>query len=208
MAWLVLMTAEGISPKAMPAKEPRMSDVTMCVMPMQGEGWSVYRVRTASSRYVVGLFRGGRGQRRCAILRGTSRSAGELDVQDSDPRIGDRSLFEVVPAFWPGDSLQIGTACTSRVVSVEEERDPEVVSSITRVGPAPAPPRNSSSEAWSPYPLGEVERVEAVAAVLRRVYLQRTLFDDLAEQPELEERMKLALGESAMVLRALVGRLD
>lgn len=182
-----------------------MSDVTRCVIPMSGEGWSVYRVRTASSRYLVGLFRGAPGQRPCAVLKGTSRSAGELDVQDSDPRIGSASLFSVSPMMWTGEPLHIGTACTSPVAAVEEEHDPEAVASITRVGTPPR--RQEDHSTWAPYPEGEVERIEAVASVLRSVYLKRTLVEDLEREPELSERMKLALGESAMVLRALVGRL-
>ena len=88
-----------------------MSDKTVCVSLgdfTRAHGWRVYRVRTVSSTYHVAIGRtNGKG---LAILRGYSVGAARLvDVQDSDPRLGTQSLFDVAPSDWAGRPLAFGT---------------------------------------------------------------------------------------------------
>ena len=76
----------------------------------------IYRVQTESSVYVVSLHEE-RG-RRYALVRGQEGSDREhVVVRDSDPRIGERSLFEVPVAEWVGHSLDVATMRTSPIVS-------------------------------------------------------------------------------------------
>src|SRR4051812_13124592 len=76
--------------------------------------WKVYRVRTGSSSYTIGVYE--YDGRRFAVMRGHSRNlGGQVDLRDSDPKVDGRSLFSVPPTEWVGKSLEIGTATTSRV---------------------------------------------------------------------------------------------
>ncbi|MEJ7601662.1 MAG: hypothetical protein WKG01_27420 [Kofleriaceae bacterium] len=89
----------------------------------------VYRVTTQASVYVVG-FHDQRG-RRYVIARGapgTDREA--VVVRDSDPRVGEHSLFELPPEAWIGLSLEIATMTSSPIVAVIEEHDPALISAV------------------------------------------------------------------------------
>jgi hypothetical protein len=83
---------------------------------------AVYRVRTQSSVYVVGIHEA-RG-RKFVIVRGEPGGDREhVVVRDSDPRIGEHSLFELTVDQWPGKVLEVATMTSSMIVSVETERD-------------------------------------------------------------------------------------
>jgi len=89
----------------------------------------VYRVKTQSSVYVVGIHED-RG-RRFVIVRGEPGTDREqVVIRDSDPRIGERSLFEVPIAEWPGKSFEVATMTSSAIVSVTVEQDPEMIASV------------------------------------------------------------------------------
>jgi hypothetical protein len=89
----------------------------------------VYRVKTQSSEYIVGIHEQ-RG-RKFVIVRGAPGTDREhVVVRDSDPRVGDRSMFELPIAEWPGCSLEVATMTTSTIVSVTAESDPEAVAAV------------------------------------------------------------------------------
>ncbi len=90
---------------------------------------AVYRVKTQASIYIVGIHEA-RG-RRYVIVRGEPGTDREhVVVRDSDPRIGEHSLFEVPVEHWPGHVLEVATMTSSQIVSVEPERDPNVIASV------------------------------------------------------------------------------
>lgn len=103
-------------------------------------GWTVYAVRTGGSLYHVGLPGSARQGRRVAALRGYSKHLGRMiDVQDSDPRVGGKSLFDVPVQDWTGFSLEVGTLTTSPVVSVTLETDADQIGLVTAVLQMEAP---------------------------------------------------------------------
>jgi len=90
---------------------------------------AVYRVTTQSSVYIVGLheLRG----RKFVIVRGEPGTDRENVVaRDSDPRVGDASLFELPVAEWPGRSLEVATMTSSPIVSVTAELDPDAIAAV------------------------------------------------------------------------------
>ncbi len=112
---------------------------------------AVYRVKTRSSEYIVG-FHELRG-RRFVIVRGAPGTDREhVVVRDSDPRVGDRSMFELPVAEWPGRVLEVATMTSSRIESVTAESDPLAVVAVGVDGqleknpwarPEPEPPSGS-----------------------------------------------------------------
>ena len=89
----------------------------------------MYRVKTQASVYIVGIHEA-RG-RKFVIVRGEPGTDREhVVVRDSDPRIGERSLFEVPPQQWPGQALEVATMTSSNIVSVEVENDPAIVAAV------------------------------------------------------------------------------
>jgi hypothetical protein len=79
--------------------------------------------------YIVGIheLRG----RRFVIVRGEPGSDREhVVVRDSDPRIGEQSLFEVPPDQWIGKALEVATMTSSQIVAVDQEKDPNVIASV------------------------------------------------------------------------------
>ena len=83
---------------------------------------AVYRVTTQASVYIVGIHEA-RG-RKFVIVRGEPGSDREhVTVRDSDPRIGEHSLFELTIDNWPGKVLEVATMTSSTIVSVETESD-------------------------------------------------------------------------------------
>src|SRR6187402_11445 len=108
-----------------------MAELTTILKP--GISWRVYRIQTRGSEYHLGVFNGSDGRRPCVVLRGLSRGLGQtVDLQDSAPLIGGRSLFDLPPSEWVGKALEVGTATTSAVQSVQEEPDPSVVAALTQ----------------------------------------------------------------------------
>jgi hypothetical protein len=172
--------------------------------------WQVYRVRTGSSSYTVGVYE--YEGRRFAVMRGQSKNlGGHVDLRDSDPKVEGRSLFEVLPSEWVGKSLEIGTATTSRVVEVQQERDPAIVTNITRIQVL-APPVPTARKAQAapepeykepPYPENCVQDVRLAAFLLRKVYNQQRLIEDLEERPEQFDRFKVALADAALMMKAI-----
>jgi hypothetical protein len=90
---------------------------------------AVYRVKTRSSEYLVGVHEQ-RG-RRFAIVRGAPGTDREhVVVRDSDPRIGERSLFDVPIAEWPGQVLEVATMTSSTIEAVIAEADPQAIAAV------------------------------------------------------------------------------
>jgi hypothetical protein len=90
---------------------------------------AVYRVETQSSVYVVG-FHDARG-RKFVIVRGEPGTDREhVVVRDSDPRIGELSMFDVPIAEWPGKQLEVATMKSSTIVSVRSETDPVSIAAV------------------------------------------------------------------------------
>lgn len=194
-----------------------MSDVTVFISLgdiKKAEGWTVYRVRTSSSTYHVAVGPVEKGKR-FAILRGYSAGAGRLiDVRDSAPQVGDESLFDVPPSKWVGKKLSFGTATTSAVVEAVRETGEQIITSVIqtlapqaaeieperRRAPPPEPERSAYPEDW-------VENAETAAEILRRIYQRRTLLDDIRKRPPLWDRLNVAMGECALMLRAIGGKI-
>jgi hypothetical protein len=98
---------------------------------------------------------------------GTDRE--HVVVRDSDPRIGDRSLFELPVAEWPGRALEVATMTTSTIESVAPEADPIAIAAVgidgkvarnpwARPDGAPAAPAAAGpSGAMPPLPAGVSE---------------------------------------------------
>jgi hypothetical protein len=82
---------------------------------IDGPGWVVFEVTTASSRYCLGLHRG----KRLAVLRGHSSGLGHfIDARDREPTLDGRPLFDLPPETWPGGRLEVGTTVTSPIRAV------------------------------------------------------------------------------------------
>src|SRR5687768_15700070 len=90
---------------------------------------AVYRVTTQGSVYTVGIHES-RG-RKFVIVRGEPGTDREhVVVRDSDPRIGDHSLFDLAIDQWPGKVLEVATMTSSPIVSVEPERDQVAIAAV------------------------------------------------------------------------------
>lgn len=86
-------------------------------------------MKTVSSQYIVGVHEQ-RG-RKFVIVRGAPGTDREhVVVRDSDPRIGDQSLFELPIAEWPGCVLEVATMTTSAIESVTTESDPLAIAAV------------------------------------------------------------------------------
>jgi hypothetical protein len=91
---------------------------------------AVYRVKTQASVYIVGIHEA-RG-RKFVILRGEPGSDREhVVVRDSDPRIGEHSLFEQPVDQWPGKVLEVATMTSSTITSVEVEHDQRAIHAVS-----------------------------------------------------------------------------
>src|SRR5258706_2743172 len=76
----------------------------------------VYRITTESSTYTISIHE--ERNRKYALVRGASGTDREhVVVRDSDPRIGERSLFDVHYTEWIGQPLDVATMRTSPIVS-------------------------------------------------------------------------------------------
>jgi hypothetical protein len=97
---------------------------------LRARALAVYRVTTQSSVYIVGIHEA-RG-RKFVIVRGEPGTDREnVVVRDSDPRIGEHSLFEVTVDRWPGNVLEVATMTSSTIVSVETERDQIAIQAVS-----------------------------------------------------------------------------
>ena len=91
----------------------------------------VYRVQTESSVYHVAIHE--EHGKKTVIVRGQAGTDREnVVIRDSDPRIGDRSLFDVPPVEWVGNVLEVATMTTSPIISVYREGDPLPPEAIVR----------------------------------------------------------------------------
>src|SRR5437879_549824 len=80
----------------------------------------VFRVQTAASIYYVAFHR--EGARRYVVVRGASGTDREnVVIRDSDPRIGEHSMFELPQAEWIGRVMEVATMRTSPITSVSRE---------------------------------------------------------------------------------------
>lgn len=121
---------------------------------------AVYRVTTQASVYIVGIHEA-RG-RKFVIVRGEPGGDREhVVVRDSDPRIGEHSLFELAIDQWPGKTLEVATMTSSTIVSVETEQDQVAIFAVSvdgandrspwaRPGAASTPPASAGSLAGAP----------------------------------------------------------
>lgn len=82
-----------------------------------------FRVVTQSSVYILQLHE--QRARRFVVMRGEPGTDREhVMVRDSDPRVGEYSLFDLEPQEWVGQCLEIATMTTSEVRSVEATDPP------------------------------------------------------------------------------------
>ena len=67
---------------------------------------AVYRVKTQSSTYVIGVHDD--DGRRYVVVRGELGSDREnVVLRDTDPRVGEWSLFDLPHTAWPGAQVQL-----------------------------------------------------------------------------------------------------
>jgi hypothetical protein len=224
---------------------------------------AVYRVTTESNVYILG-FHEERGRRYVVVrgLPGTDRE--HVVLRDSDPRIGEASMFEVPPHQWIGRSMEIATMSSSEVRAVTLETDRAAIASVggdspsarhvwnpttgetmpgfsarpaglpempgVRAGlgrgtnpaiPAPAargvgyqvvtgqptaPVAAPASPPELPYPERHVMYAEHVAVLLRSIARRDRLFDDVAGDRALRERLYRSLQQSADLLDQVLRR--
>jgi hypothetical protein len=181
----------------------------------------VYRITTQSSTYLLATYP--TGPRRGVVVRGEPGSGKEhVVVRDSDPRIDDRSLWDVPPLEWVGHVLEAGTMVTSRIRSVTEATDDKTIGLFNNRGLADASEdadeltvfrapkqREREQRPRSAYPESHVEYAEGAATCLRAVQREESLFADVAGNPLLEDRLRVALAGCAVALdmiRRKVGR--
>lgn len=223
---------------------------------------AVYRVTTESNVYILG-FHEERGRRFVVVrgLPGTDRE--HVVLRDSDPRIGEVSMFEVPPHQWIGRNMEIATMSSSEVTAVAIETDRAAIASVggdspsarnvwnpttdetmpgfparpagipaqpgTRAGlgrgtnPAiptpvarsvgyqvvtgqPAAPAAPASSPELPYPERHVMYAENIAALLRSIARRDRLFEDVARDRALRDRLNHALGQSADLLDQILRR--
>jgi hypothetical protein len=227
---------------------------------------AVYRVKTQSSEYIVGVHEQ-RG-RKFVVVRGQPGTDREhVVVRDSDPRIGDRSLFEVPIAEWPGQVLEVAMMTSSTIESVVSEADPAAIAAVgvdgkmdrnpwarpdsdptssesfalppppgmsesprivplggrgTTPGEAaarlddrnrqharqvvvgqPAQSSGQSGQVELPYPQRHVAYAENIVQLLRSIARRDKLFDDIAGNRELRNRLRHAFDEAAVLLEQI-----
>lgn len=190
------------------------------------EAWRVYRIRTANSEYELEVQEPGAG-RRCTVLTKLAGEAAVQSFEDSQPRVGERCLYDVSPLEWMGQPLAVGTACTTPIQSVDFVRHaplrtqrasnatmifPQSGSRAPNPAPAQAAPAPASSSAtpqsWSAFPLGCVEMLEAAASVLGAVCHRTDLAAALEGNPRLSKRYRLALAQCGVLLETLGNRAE
>lgn len=223
---------------------------------------AVYRVTTESSIYILG-FHEERGRAFVVVrgLPGTDRE--HLVIRDSDPRIGQASMFELPPEAWVGEVMQVATMTSSTVTAVAVETDRAAIASVGGDTPSarsswarptapgaqapgsprppgiPERPRNvpglgrgtnpaipdtasrgigynvvvgrqsqassagAAREPEVPYPQRHVQYAEHAAAFLRSIARRDRLFEDVAADHELKERLIRSLDDCAELLEQI-----
>ncbi len=162
---------------------------------------AVYRVKTQASVYVVG-FHEAKG-RKFVIVRGEPGTDREhVIVRDSEPRIGERSMFEVPVAEWPGNSLEVATMTSSTIVSVTVEHDPNVIAAVAidgnleqnpwaRPGNAPAIPQGGFQP---PRPAGMPESPRIVPARAKGTHPAQAAQAALSSPPQQHHAKQVVVG--------------
>ncbi|MCW5808578.1 MAG: hypothetical protein KIT31_39875 [Deltaproteobacteria bacterium] len=254
---------------------------------LRNDALAVFRVQTQQSVYLVG-FHEARGKK-FAIVRGEPGTDREhLVVRDSDPRVGEQSMFEVPYEAWVGKTLEVATMTSSTILAVARVTDWSAIAHVHREPPAsepgdrnpwarpdpslpsgpgapgappstapapaswapPPPPGMSSSprimiglsrgtnpvagmaatpppasqqhqlakqvvvgqgpsspadtpEPELPYPKRHVRYAENVAALLRSIARRDRLFEDVAADRALKERLRRALDDSVSLLETI-----
>jgi hypothetical protein len=109
----------------------------------------VYRIHTQGSVYLLGIHKA-RGRKYVVVrgLPGTDRE--HVVVRDSDPRIGDTSLFEVDPQDWVGEVLEVATMTSSVITEVLSETNMASIAAVMGDGNASAGKSNGAG----PGPVG------------------------------------------------------
>jgi hypothetical protein len=219
-----------------------------------------YRVQTESSTYTVSIH-DDRG-RKYALIRGeagTDREA--VVVRDSDPRVGELSMFELHYTEWIGKPLDVASMRTSpivaatrlvtaavgaasepqptRVVPPGMPENPRIVPMPVK-GTAIGENRNASAFAHTPaakaaaaqaeqaakhardlarqvvaaadspsqlpYPDRHVRYAEDVATLLRSIHRRDRLFEDVANNRNLRERLINSLDAAQKLLGEIKAR--
>jgi len=173
----------------------------------------VFHVKTQSSSYVLGFFGLG-GARPFAMMRGMSSGMGhEIDLRDSDPRVGERSLLATPVSEWMGQRIDMAGTKTSAIATANEETNPVHTDTLIRTLMQPAPtavakststqthavarstqeerPREKRRE--TPYPENYIEYIESLASMLRNLASNGSTLDDIMRQQNLVARLKVAL---------------
>ena len=229
---------------------------------LQGLPNDIYRIQTEQSTYTISIHEE-RG-RKYALVRGEGGTDREhVVVRDSDPRIGDRSLFEVHYTEWIGKQLDVATMHTSTIVAATRlvtaaaggvpeaaptkvvppgmPENPRIVpmpSKGTAVGADPRvypaafsqTPAAKAAQAQAeqaakqarelarqvvaaadqpaalPYPDRHVRYAEDVATLLRSIQRRDRLFDDVAHDRNLRERLMNALDAAERLLAEIKKR--
>jgi len=196
----------------------------------RSEKWCLFQVCTANSTYHLEVQDPQEGgARRCAVLTcvAPSSRAGQV-FEDSSPRAGQQSLYALTPLDWIGKSLEVGTARTSEVVSVEflaaNDAPTAARRSQTQVGSAPTTTvfpstdtasrspaeRNEASRqeapGWSAFPVSHVEMAEVAASLLNTICHRRDLLKALKAYPLPRKRLGLALDACRVLLESMEAR--
>jgi hypothetical protein len=225
---------------------------------LQGLPNDIYRIQTEQSTYTVSIHEE-RG-RRYALVRGEAGTDREnVVVRDSDPRVGDHSLFDLHYTEWIGKPLDVATMRTSpitaatrlvtasggivdpgaKVVPPGMPENPRIVpmpSKGTAVGaehranPAFAnTPAGKAAQAQNavehqarelarqvvvaqdspaqlPYPERHVRYAEDVATLLRSIHRRDRIFDDIARDRQLRDRLMNALDAAERLLAEIKKR--
>lgn len=130
---------------------------------------NVIRVQTEGGSSYVVAFHEERG-RTYVIVRGQPGTDREnVVVRDSDPRIGDASLFDVPHTEWVGKRIEIATMTTSTVVAAYRE------------GEQPKPP-GGAVKVQGPAGLGDAPRIVPMNARGTSVGNPKPAPHDLARQ--------------------------
>ncbi|MEP6865737.1 MAG: hypothetical protein ABJE66_34275 [Deltaproteobacteria bacterium] len=217
-----------------------------------------YRIQTEQSTYTVSIHEE-RG-RRYALVRGESGTDREnVVVRDSDPRIGDHSLFDLHYTEWIGKPLDVATMRTSlitaatrlvtasggvpdlggqKVVPPGMPDNPRIVPMPSRGTAVGAEHRNhpafentpagkaaqaqnafeqqgrelarqvvvADAPAQLPYPERHVRYAEDVATLLRSIHRRDRIFDDIARDRQLRDRLMNALDAAERLLSEIKRR--
>jgi hypothetical protein len=227
---------------------------------LQGLPNDIYRIQTEQSTYTVSIHEE-RG-RKYALVRGESGTDREnVVVRDSDPRVGDQSLFDLHYTEWIGKQLDVATMRTSAIVTATRlvtgsggipdpmaagkvvppgmPENPRIVpmpSKGTAVGaehrnnpafantPAGKAAQNAHDQrdqqqrelarqvvvadapAQLPYPERHVRYAEDVATLLRSIHRRDRIFDDIARDRLLRDRLMNALDAAERLLSEIKKR--